>query len=75
MIFRSILYVLAMLVLVGVIGGILLEQFPSIQPLWEEFKAIFGELYESSKIKYGSIATIVLFIAVAILFGTSSSKL
>jgi hypothetical protein len=60
-----------MIFLTVIIGSVLLEQFPELLPLWNEFKAIAVELYNSSKIKYGSIATVAIIAAVAILIGTS----
>lgn len=69
--FRTIIYVLLMIFLTVIIGSVILEQFPELLPLWNEFKEITVELYNSSKIKYGSIATVAIIVAVAILIGTS----
>jgi len=60
-----------MIFLTVIIGSVILEQFPELLPLWNEFKAITVELYNSSKVKYGSIATAAIIAAVAILIGTS----
>lgn len=73
--FKLILYSVFMIFIIAVVGSIILEQFPQLVPLWDEFKRIIGELYQSSKVKYGSIATIAIIIAVIILVGTSSRKI
>lgn len=69
--FKSLIYVVLMIFLIVILGSVLLEQFPQLVPLWNEFKAIIVELYESSKVKYGTIATIAIIVAVAMMIGTS----
>lgn len=60
-----------MIFLIVILGSVLLEQFPQLVPLWNEFKAIIAELYKSSKVKYGTIATIAIIVAVVMMIGTS----
>ncbi|MEC1158704.1 hypothetical protein [Cytobacillus horneckiae] len=72
--FRILLKVIFMIFIIAVVGSILLEQFPQLQPLWSEFKDIISNLYESSKVKYGTIATVVIIIGICILVGTSNPK-
>jgi len=69
--FKTLIYVVLMIFLIVILGSVLLEQFPQLVPLWNEFKAIIVELYESSKVKYGTIATIAIIVAVAMMIGTS----
>ncbi|OZU89030.1 hypothetical protein CIL03_08410 [Virgibacillus indicus] len=54
-----------------IVGSIVLEQFPSIQPLWEEFKGHIVGLYDMSLVKYGAITTFLIIIALFVVFGTS----
>jgi hypothetical protein len=70
-VFKTLIYVVLMIFLIVILGSVLLEQFPQLVPLWNEFKAIIGELYESSKVKYGTIATIAIIVAVIMMVGTS----
>ncbi len=69
--FKLIIYAVFMIFIIAVVGSILLEQFPQLIPLWNEFKSIVTEVYQSSKVKYGSIATIAIVAGVVILVGTS----
>ena len=57
--------------LIALIGSVLLDQFPSLQPMWEEAKTVTGEIYQSSLAKYGTGFTLAIIIAGAILVGTS----
>ncbi|MFD2658495.1 hypothetical protein [Gracilibacillus thailandensis] len=73
--FRMIIGTILGIFLIAIIGNIVLETFPQLQPLWEEFKDIVVGLYESSKVKYGSLATVAIIFAIIILFGTSGKRL
>lgn len=68
---KYILYTIFMIFIIATVGEILLEQFPQLQPLWEEFKDIITRLYESSKVRYGTVATIMIIIGIIILVSTS----
>lgn len=72
--FKAIIYAIFMIFIIAIVGSIILEQFPQLQPLWEEFKMIISNLYESSKVKYGTVATIAIIVGIFILVGTSSKK-
>lgn len=54
-----------------IVGSIVLEQFPSVVPVWEEIKGHILTLYNMSLVKYGAIPTVLLIIAIFILFGSS----
>ncbi len=54
-----------------VIGSLILEQFPSVVPIWEEAKGHIVSLYNMSLVKYGAITTFLLIIAIFIVFGSS----
>jgi hypothetical protein len=69
--FRLFLYAIFMIFILAVVGSIILEQFPQLLPLWNEFKGVLTEVYQSSKVKYGSIATIAIIAGIIILVGTS----
>lgn len=69
--FKTVIYIILMTFLIVLIGSILLEQFPQLQPLWEEFTVIVKEVYQSSKMKYGTIATVAIIVGVFIMIGTS----
>lgn len=70
--FRSILGAILGIFLVVIVGSIVLETFPQLQPLWNEFKQVVVDIYETSNVKYGTIATVAIIVAIAILFATSS---
>lgn len=72
--FKAILGTIFGIFIVAIVGSIILETFPSLQPLWEEFKTIVVGLYESSKVKYGTLATVAIIVGLIILFGTSGKK-
>lgn len=57
--------------LIAVVGSVILDQFPSLQSMWEEAKTVTGELYQSSLAKYGTLFTVAIIIAGFILIGTS----
>lgn len=73
--FRMLLGIIFMIFLIAVIGNIVLEQFPSLVPLWEEFKMHITNLYEMSIVKYGTVATLMIIVAVIILVGSSNKKI
>ncbi|MFC5591700.1 hypothetical protein ACFPRA_22700 [Sporosarcina soli] len=69
--FKLIIGTILMVFLIVVIGSLLLEQFPTLIPLWEELKMHVVNLYESSLVKYGTITTLVLIVAIFIMVGSS----
>ena len=69
--FRILIGTILMVFLIVVIGSLLLEQFPSLIPLWEELKMHVVNLYESSLVKYGTITTLILIVAIFIMVGSS----
>ncbi|MFC2947572.1 MULTISPECIES: hypothetical protein [Virgibacillus] len=54
-----------------IVGSLVLEEFPSLQPLWEEFKAHIVQLYNMSLVRYGAVTTFVIIIAIFIVFGSN----
>ena len=69
--FKLVIGTILMVFLIVVIGSLLLEQFPTLIPLWEELKMHVVNLYESSLVKYGTITTLVLIVAIFIMVGSS----
>ncbi|MCB5935655.1 hypothetical protein LI012_12800 [Caldibacillus thermoamylovorans] len=69
--FRALFGVIFGIFFIVITGSIILEAFPQLQPLWEEFKNIVVSLYESSTVKYGTVVTVLIIIGLVILFGTS----
>ncbi|MEK5069587.1 hypothetical protein [Sporosarcina sp. FSL K6-1508] len=69
--FKLVIGTILMVFLIVVIGSLLLEQFPTLVPLWEELKMHVVSLYESSLVKYGTITTLVLIVAIFIMVGSS----
>lgn len=69
--FKLVIGTILMIFLIVVIGSLLLEQFPTLVPLWEELKMHVVSLYESSLVKYGTITTLVLIVAIFIMVGSS----
>lgn len=73
--FRLLFVAIFMIFLIAVIGSIVLEQFPTLVPLWEEFKMHLVNLYDLSIVKYGSIATIMIIVGLVILIGSSKKSI
>lgn len=73
--FRFLISIIAGIFLLALVGSVVLNTFPELQPLWEEFKEIVVGLYESSKVKYGTIATVAIIVCILILFGTSNRRI
>lgn len=69
--FKALIYIILMTFMIVIIGSVLLEQFPQLQPLWQEFTNIVADVYQSSKVKYGTVATIAIIAGVAVMIGTS----
>ncbi|MFS0689022.1 hypothetical protein AB1K89_07260 [Sporosarcina sp. 179-K 8C2 HS] len=69
--FKLIIGTILMVFLIVVIGSLLLEQFPTLIPLWKELKMHVINLYESSLVKYGTVTTLVLIVAIFIVVGSS----
>ncbi|MEN1969689.1 hypothetical protein WMZ97_16625 [Lentibacillus sp. N15] len=63
----TILFVL----LIMVVGSVVLDEFPGLQPLFEELKMHVVNLYNISLVKYGTITTLLLIVAIFILVGSS----
>ncbi|MBG9730760.1 hypothetical protein ABD87_14760 [Lysinibacillus sphaericus] len=57
--------------LIALAGSVILDQFPGLQPMWEEAKTVIGELYQSSLARYGTGFTLIIILAIFILIGTS----
>lgn len=69
--FRKIISVLLGIFLVVIVGSVILDTFPQLQPLWEEFKQIVVMAYESAIVKYGTLATAAIIVALVVMIGTS----
>ncbi|ALX47705.1 hypothetical protein [Lentibacillus amyloliquefaciens] len=54
-----------------IVGSLVLEEFPATQPLWEEFKEQVVQLYNMSLVRYGAVTTIVIIIAIFVVFGSN----
>lgn len=68
---RLLLGVVLFILLIMVVGSVILEEFPQLQPLFEELKMHVVNLYNISLVKYGSVTTILLIVAIVVLIGTS----
>jgi len=53
------------------IGNILLTEFPSLVPLFEEGKTMVANLYNVSLVRYGAMATVLFIIGLLFVFGDS----
>lgn len=73
--FRTILTIVFMIFLIAVVGNVVLDQFPNLVPLWEEFKMHVVNIYNMSLVKYGALPTLLIIVAIVILFGTSGKKI
>lgn len=54
-----------------VVGNVVLEEFPQVQPLWEELRQHVVNLYNMSIVKYGAMTTFLIIIAIFIVLGSS----
>lgn len=72
--FRAIIGGALLIFLFLTIGSILLETFPSVQPMWEEAKELASTLYNTSLGKYGMVGTILLIGGIVVLVGTNKGS-
>ncbi len=56
------------------VGVILLESFPSLQPVWDEFKSLVSITYNEVKLEYGALAAGVIAVGIITLAATSLNK-
>lgn len=68
---RFILFFLMFIVLIMFLGTIILDEFPQLQPLFDEMVMHTVNLYNLSIIKFGTVATLLFIIAIIVLIGTS----
>jgi hypothetical protein len=71
--FRFLIGTILGVFLLVIVGSVILEVFPQLQPLWDEFKRVVVDLYNASNVKYGTIATALIILAIILLVATSSS--
>lgn len=69
---RSVFLGVLMVFVVLIAGSVVLEQFPSLVPVWEQAKEHGGDLYNLSLNKFGPTGTGLLIIILTILIGTST---
>jgi len=69
---RMILQFIFVVLIIMIVGSVLLDMFPSLQPAVDEGLAIFQSLWDQSILKYGTMTTVVVFIG--ILFLLSGKK-
>lgn len=65
---------LGSIVVIAIIGSMLLEQFPTLRPLWEEGKVWTSTLYRTVQAEYGTVVVIVFVIGIVAMFATSAKK-
>lgn len=68
---KFLLMIALMIFLIAMLGSVILEQFPSLVPLWEEFKMHITNLYDLSIMEYGTGITFLIIISIIILVGSS----
>lgn len=68
---RFILFFLLFIVLIMFLGTIILDEFPQLQPLFDEMVMHTVNLYNLSIVKFGTVATLLFIIAIIVLIGTS----
>lgn len=68
---KFLLMIALMIFLIAMLGSVILEQFPSLVPLWGEFKMHITNLYDLSLMKYGTGITFLIIISIVILVGSS----
>lgn len=67
----SVLGIVCVIFVICIIGSIVLEEFPTLQPMWEEFKQVVSTIYNQASVKYGTAATILLIFGIGIALSTS----
>lgn len=70
---RAVFVWVLMIFIILVVGSILLDQFPSLVPVWDEMMVQTKKLYEMSLEKFGPTGTGLLIIGIVVLIGTSAS--
>lgn len=70
---KGLLYFIAVIFVIVVAGSIVLENVPSLQPLWKEFQEIASNIYGDAKAKYGITGAVLLIVGIVIMIGTSPS--
>ncbi|GAB3051261.1 hypothetical protein [Virgibacillus ainsalahensis] len=68
---RFFLVVILGIFLFLIVGSLVLEEFPAVQPLWDEFKEQIAKLYNMSIVRYGAVTTFIIIIALVVVFGTN----
>ena len=71
---RAILAIIFGIFIIMFVGNILLTEFPSLVPIFEEGKEVLASLYSMSVVKYGTIATGMLIIGLLILVGDGKRR-
>ncbi|MGG0656466.1 hypothetical protein [Rummeliibacillus pycnus] len=70
---KGLLYFIAGIFVIVVAGSVVLENVPSLQPMWKEFQEIASNVYSDAKAKYGITGAVLLIVGVVIMIGTSAS--
>lgn len=69
---RVILQFIFVVFVIMIVGSVLIDTFPVLQPAVDEGMAIFRSLWDQSIVKYGTMTTVV--IAIGLLFLLSGKK-
>ncbi|PRX40912.1 hypothetical protein CLV97_110104 [Planifilum fimeticola] len=70
---RDIFFGMLMVFVILVVGSIILDQFPSLLPVWEAMQVHGKNLYDISLEEFGPTRTVLLIIGIIILIGTSTA--
>jgi len=70
---RDIFFGMLMVFVILVVGSIILDQFPSLLPVWEAMQAHGKNLYDIALEEFGPTRTVLLIIGIIVLIGTSTA--
>lgn len=64
--------ILGAIVVIAILGSMILEQFPTLQPLWDEGKLWISTVYRHVQAEYGTAVVIVFVVGIVAMFATSA---
>jgi len=68
---RAMVGIILGIFLVLVVGRFVLDEFPTLQPVWATLREHVVALYNVVLVKYGGVTTFLLIIAIFFVLGTS----
>jgi len=66
---KTILYFILTIFVVLIIGSIVIEQFPFLQPIVDKGSNFISVAWDTAEVKYGTLVAGILVIGILLLFG------